>query len=136
MLQFVRIQQPSPVMNGQNLGLLSFQSIDEAIASQDDLANSGVPEFRDHPAGSRKHRDAISGLGRADDKEAGMRPGIFGDEFHDGLHISGRLGCPLYFNHFSIFRFILAWEIVLPASASLMPLSIFARNTSRSMASS
>src|SRR6185312_15623505 len=135
-LQSADSEKACTMMDGQNLGMFGLQPIDDAIVSQDDFAQGRIASFRHNSSSFRVLSNALSGTDCVGHEPAGVCQRVSGNEVSDGLKVSSGLGSPPYFNHLAIFCFSLAWEMVRPASASLMPSSIFERNTNCSMASS
>lgn len=96
----------------QKFNAILLQTINKALAPENDFPNGRIPRLGDHAAGLGVERYALSGLEQVADEHAGGLGGIFSDEFGDGLEVVGGLESPLYLSHFRIFCFTLSWEMV------------------------
>jgi hypothetical protein len=104
--------------------------------ADDHLSNVVLIALWHHPSRFRKVGEAFNGCDNPTDREVGVARRVFCDVCANRFDVPQGLGGPDDAGHRPRRRLASSWGMPLPASSSLRPASILARNTRRSIASS
>lgn len=122
--------------HGGDLGDTVAQAVHDSVWSRDHFAKSRVASLWHPPPRLGKDVKPFHRRNNPASFEFGVRGRVLRDERPDGFDVADCLWGPNDPRHSPRRRFTSSWGTPRPASSSASPASIFARNTSRSIASS
>jgi hypothetical protein len=125
-----------PSEDRRDLDGLGAKPVYNSKPADDNLSNVVLIALGDHSSRFWKVLEAFNGCDDSTDREVGVTRRVFCDVCANCLDVPQRLGGPDDAGHRPRRRLASSWGMPLPASSSLRPASILARNTRRSIASS